>query len=228
VPTTTAAATSKSTSTRATATPTHELALALARTCPVGAIAVLRPQRAASVVGAVADARARSAQINNLAYPADGAIATVSSITLREQACAAGRPTIAKAQLREVSLFGGTVAAASVILALGGADSASVRGLTVEGRTISPSNATRVPLQSWGYIVAGPQTPLQLSDGNQAIAALAVHLLQTHAGLPAGTTILVAFASLHKHTTAGTTNARQRTRAASHRAKSAPAAGTGR
>ncbi len=215
-PTTTrAASTSTSTGAGVTATPTHQLALA--RSCPVAGVVLLRPNRPPTVVGEVADARSRAAQVGSLIYPDDGAIVTASSVTLRERACTTGRPRSADAQLRDVSLFGGAVTAARVTLELGTTDSASVAGLAVDGRPVSPSNASRISLHSWGYVVAGSQAPVQAPDQGQAIAALSVHLLRTYAGLPRGTTILLAVAGLHAQSTAAATKARKQTRATAHR-----------
>jgi murein DD-endopeptidase MepM/ murein hydrolase activator NlpD len=173
---------------------------------------LLRPNRAPSALGAVADAQTGTPQVEHLSYPADGAIITASSITVRERGCTAGRPTSGEAQLREVSLFGGTVTAASVTLTLGKVDSASVRGFTVDGRPLSAENGMRFPLQSWGYIVAGSPPRIQLADGGEVIAALSVHLRRTHAGLPAGTTILVGVARLHAPAASTATKAQKRAR----------------
>ena len=65
----------------------------------------------------------------------------------------------------------------------------------------TPSHARRIPLPSWGYVLAGSQAPVRFADGSEAIAALSIHLLHAHAGLPAGSTILVGVVHLHATTT---------------------------
>jgi hypothetical protein len=198
---TTTSLTTTSTSASAPTTPAH--GLALARSCPVAGVVILRPGRAPSVVGANADTHTETAQINSLTYPTDGSIVTASVATLREHACGAGGPTSGGAQLRDVSLFDGAVTAQRITLDLGQTGSASVAGLAVAGKPTSPGTASHIPLQSWGYLIAGSQAPFQVSDGSEAIAALSIHLLQPHAGLAAGTTILVAAAGRPTHPAVG-------------------------
>jgi murein DD-endopeptidase MepM/ murein hydrolase activator NlpD len=215
--TTTSAATI-TTSTGATATPAHELTLA--QSCPLGGVILLTPNRSPTVVGAIADARTRNAHVDALVYPADGSIATASSVTLRARACANGQPKSADAQLRDVSLFGGTVTASRITLELGNTEHVTVTGLAVEGSQVSSVPASPIPLQTWGYLVAGSQASVSAPSGGQAIAALSIHLLQTHAGLPAGTTILVAVAGQGARPRAAPAKAGKHTRVgAQHRKK---------
>jgi murein DD-endopeptidase MepM/ murein hydrolase activator NlpD len=217
-PTTTSAptqTTATSTSPDAGPTPTHDVALA--RSCPVAGVVILQPSRAASVVGTNADARLQTARIDDVAYPTDGSIVTASAMTLREGVCTAGHLKSGEASLRNVSLFAGAVTAALVTLDLGRTDSASIAGLTVAGKHASPGAASHIPLQAWGYVVAGSQTPVQAPDGGEALAALSVHLLQAHAGLAAGSTILIGVAGRPAHPAVATT--RRDGRARTHRRK---------
>jgi len=192
-PTRTAPATSRS---RATPTPARELSLVR---CPIAAVIVLLPNGAPIAVGAVADARTGAATIKTLTYPSDGAVATASAATLDEGTCTKDGPTHAAADLRSVSLFAGLVRSTLVSLRIRNGVSTSVAGLVVGSKHVPASAGTRVPLQSWGDVVAGSRAPIHLAGGGTAIAALAVHLLRTHAGLPAGTTVLLAVAA-HRHT----------------------------
>jgi murein DD-endopeptidase MepM/ murein hydrolase activator NlpD len=189
-PTTTAPGTT--TSTR-TASPTYTLPAA--QSCPLGGVIVLPPGGGGSAVGALTDGHAHAAQIDNLTYPADGSIVTASSVTLREGGCKTGRPTGGEARLHDISLFDGAITAKTITLELGSKTSASINGLAVDGKAVAPAARARIQVQAWGYAVTGSERPLPTATGGQAIAALAVHLLQPHAGLPAGTLILVAATS---------------------------------
>jgi Peptidase family M23 len=142
-------------------------------------------------------------------------IVTASSVTLREPSCTAGRPTSAEAELRNVSLLGGAITANRVALELGHSESASVSGLVVDGRSIPAASASHISLP-WGYVVAGRQAPVPLPHG-EAVAALSVHLLRAHAGLPEGTTILLAVVGLRSWPAAATSKAPKRTRTKPHR-----------
>jgi murein DD-endopeptidase MepM/ murein hydrolase activator NlpD len=158
-------------------------------------VIVLPPGSRGSALGALTDSHAHAAQIDNLNYPADGSIVTASSVTLREGDCKTGRPTSGEARLHDISLFGGAITAKTITLELGSKASSSITGLAVDGAAVAPSATARIPVQRWGYAVTGSERPLQTPTGGQAIAALAVDLLQPHAGLPAGTLILVAATS---------------------------------
>jgi len=153
-------------------------------------------------------------QLPSLRYPADAAIAKTSAISLGEHACKAGRPVSGTAQLRDISLVGGSVRATSITLTVGANVSAAVVGLAVNG---TPTHARRVSLQSWGYVLVGSQPPVRMADGSEAVAALSIHLLQAHDGLPAGTTILAGFIRRHVRSAATTKAAgKRRARATSH------------
>src|SRR5581483_7684127 len=193
---TTPTTTSAGTTSTPTRTPSPTYRLPPFQSCPLGGVIVLPPNKAASVLGAVTDVRAHAAQIGNLTDPADGSVVTASSVTLREGACKAGHATRGAVRLRDISLFSGAITADTVTLELGGKGSMSIKGLAVDSTAVAPSPTARTPVQSWAYAVAGSRRPLRTPTGGEAIAALAVHLLQPHAGLPAGTLILVSAASL--------------------------------
>jgi murein DD-endopeptidase MepM/ murein hydrolase activator NlpD len=209
-PTTTSPPTT-STAARPTSSPTS--ALPATQSCPLGGVIVLPPNGPASVVGPIADAHARAARIDGLAYAVDASIVSASSVELREGACRDGRLTAGTAELRDVSLFGGAATAADVTLELGNTPAASVGGLVVDGKAATAG--TRIALQSWAFVVADAREPIPLRAGGAAFAALTVHILQAHAGLPAGTLILIGAAALQPH---GATSAHARA-AARHRKK---------
>jgi murein DD-endopeptidase MepM/ murein hydrolase activator NlpD len=212
-PTTTAVSpTTTSAASPAAATPAHELALD--RACPIGAVALLLPNRQPTVLGPVANAQTKATQSSKLVYPADGSIATVSAVTSSERACTRQGPTSAEARLQDVSLFGGAVTADEITLQLDNSDSVSINGLEVDGKHIDATGERRIPLP-WAEVVTGSHVPVDVPGGGQAIAALSVRLTHVHAGLPAGTTILVAVAGLR--TGSGTTQAEKGRGTAKHK-----------
>ena len=211
-PTTTAGPTTTSAPSPAAATPAHELALN--RACPIGAVALLLPNRHPTVLGPVANAQTKATQPSKIVYPADGSIATASAVTSSESACTRQGPTSAEARLQKVSLFGGAVTADEITLQLGNSDSASITGLEVGGQHIDATGVRRIPLP-WAELVTGSHVPVDVRGGGQAIAALSVRLTRVHAGLPAGTTILVAVAGLQ--TGSGTTQAKKGRGTAKHK-----------
>lgn len=166
----------------ATASPT--VRRSLGRDCPVAAVALLLPGSAPLLVGPVATTTTTQAGSTRLAYPADGSVVNARDVSLADPSCAR-----ATAQVGWLSLFGGAVEASRISLVRG---RASVAGLSVGGRRPAAVGA-HIPLAQWGYVVVAPPSPIHVA-GRAAIGALAVHLTQAHAGLPAGTIILVTAA----------------------------------
>jgi peptidase M23-like protein len=130
-----------------------------------------------------------------MVYPAGGSMVIASGVDLGEAACTSRGPSDAHAELRSLSLFGGAVTAAQVRLTIG-PDASSVDGLAVEGKPASPRARRRLPVKRWGYVTIGSGRPLLTNVDGHAVSALAVHLLERHDGLPAGTVVLVSVAGL--------------------------------
>jgi hypothetical protein len=164
--------------------------------CPISAVAVLFPHRTPLLLGPVETAPLEAADLSRLAYPADGSIVTGSAVDLGEAGCSKRGPVNAHAQLRSLSLFGGVITAARLSLSVGVAEASTVVGLTVAGKHTAAPAGARVPLQRWGYLVVGPQRPVYTAADGFALSTLAVHLIERHAGLPAGTVVLVTVAGL--------------------------------
>lgn len=156
---------------------------ALGAGCPLAAAALLVPGEQPLLVGPAASGR--------LAYPAGGAVVRALSVELRAGACSRGRPHGDGAQLQSLSLFGGAVTAARATLAFGRKDTSGVTGLRIAGSTVPVRPGARIPLRGWGYVVVGAPVPVATHRRGFAEAALVVHLTRAHAGLPAGTLVLV-------------------------------------
>jgi murein DD-endopeptidase MepM/ murein hydrolase activator NlpD len=175
----------------------------------VGAVVLFRPGQAPQLLGAVAQSSgARELAGGGIAYPADGSIVTLSAVELATSGCRGTRAARGLASVQSLSLFGGAIRAQRVELGVrtGAPDgSGTISGLRIDGRPVPVVPGRRLALQGWGYAVALPRSPIffdpttggRTHPGRErASAALLVHLLQPHAGLPAGTVLLVTFAGL--------------------------------
>ena len=154
--------------------------------CLVAAFALQAPGGETRVLGRVAKPK-HDVAAYDVAFPADGSIVTATSVVLHARGCG-GR---GHAEVRSLSLFGGAVTARSVALAVSKnvADPAiRIDGLKIAGKAASLRSGRQQSVGGWGYALA-----LAKRDGTDA-GALAVHLTKAHAGLPAGTVLLVSFA----------------------------------
>jgi hypothetical protein len=161
---------------------------ALARDCiTVGGVMLLVPGRQPVVL--VADPARAHASSGPFVYPRSGALVGVAGVDVRANGC---RDRV-QATVRSPSLFGGAVSASTASLAVGsGPAHAALRGLRVGGRPASLPAGKRAPVAAWGYATKGERRPL--GSGRELDAALAVHLVAPHAGLPRGAIVVVGFA----------------------------------
>jgi cell wall-associated NlpC family hydrolase len=117
--------------------------------------------------------------------------------------------------LGSVSLFGGAVIATSVAATDG---HGAVTGLEVDGTAVSAAPGQTVPVADWGQLTLGATV-------GRLTAPLVLRLLQARDSLPAGTSILLAFAATAqpvsgpkaKHHSSQTPHQADRTHARSHR-----------
>jgi murein DD-endopeptidase MepM/ murein hydrolase activator NlpD len=121
----------------------------------------------------------RSLRQHRLVFPAHGSVLAIGSAQLERRAC--GQVVL----LRSVSFFRGavTVEAVTVRIARGGRLATTVRGLRLHGRPVASSSGA-VRLGGWGVLTL-----------RRHGAALQVRLLKRRAGLPAGTSLLIAVAA---------------------------------
>jgi hypothetical protein len=168
----------------------------LAGGCTFAAVVLLLPRRTPVVVGPFVAEPRDLGGLSSLRYPADGSIVTGSSVSLADGACARHESIPGRAQLRSLSLFSGAVTASQLSLTVGRAITSRVVGLAISGKSASAAAGTRIPLGGWGYVVSASRQALLSTSGGVAMSALAVHLLEPHGGLPAGTAVLVAVASV--------------------------------
>jgi murein DD-endopeptidase MepM/ murein hydrolase activator NlpD len=157
--------------------------------CPaVGAVGVAFPNRPTLVLAPV-----RRLSTARLAYPADGSVVSAAGLNL-DISCAGVRPASGTAEVHALSLFDGAVTAGSVTIGLAGAPT-KVVGLRVAGRPASLTVGTRIRLGKWGYLLA--------PDPGAVTSAFQIELVENHAGLPAGTVLLVPYAGIRLAPSAG-------------------------
>ena len=102
----------------------------------------------------------------------------------------------AEAVLSRVSLLGGRVRAARIVVPARGLAGASVQGLTVDGTPFPVRPNTLVPLGGRGYVIALQQAVATDTDGSRVgVVGLRVHLGAKTAGLAAGSELWVGIAA---------------------------------
>src|SRR5262249_42910848 len=160
---------------------------AVARDCvTVGGVMVLVPGRRPVVLGA--DPAHPRASTGPFIYPGSGAVVSVAGVELRTKGCRGS----AQASVSSPSLFGGAVSASAASLHAGAAPAhAALRGLRIAGKPVALLVGARAPVAARGPATEGERR--RLGSGRELQAALAVHLLRAHAGLPRGAIVVVAF-----------------------------------
>jgi murein DD-endopeptidase MepM/ murein hydrolase activator NlpD len=157
------------------------------------------------------------------AYPTDGSIVQVATLTGRTSVTGAGATVRAGADMTRLSLFGGEITADAVVaraavfagisgsaqsgsVQVGPAQSgsaefggSSVTDLTVLGQPVTPSPHLRISLADWGHAVLleqeeRPGKSPQASTYRAWVTAIDIWLDAPHAGLPAGSRILIGYA----------------------------------
>lgn len=182
---TTTSTTTTSTTTTTRTTPTtvdyRPLAVSTLRAGCVGdgVAAVTRASHRAVVLGAPTSRLAASG------YPESGSVIRLAAATVRGSGCAGTTIT-----LRSVSLFRGAVTARTVEADHG---VGSVMGLTIDGAAIShPRAGGSLAVAQWGLLTMD-------GTAGRLRAPLVIRLLRAHDGLPAATTILLAFSAAERH-----------------------------
>ena len=143
------------------------------------------------------------------AFPADGSVLRVgaSTVTVNAQP---GTSASAEGSVRAlgVSIFAGEVSASSVTARAGAAagsagatgdvGTSTITGLLVLGQEVTASANVQVPLADWGTLEVLGSTSSTSDDprsAESAVTGIRVRLIAEHAGLPAGTEIVVGSVS---------------------------------
>ncbi len=143
-------------------------------------------------------------------YPEDGSAMRIGASTASVTA-QAGTSSSAEGVVRAlaVSLLGGEISAESVSIRAGAAAGAAgatgdtgpsqVTGLVVLGQPVAASANLQVPLADWGTLEVLGQTSSTTSakprSAASAVTGLKVKLIAEHAGLPAGSELVVGLAT---------------------------------
>jgi hypothetical protein len=140
------------------------------------------------------------------AYPADGSIVSVSSMTLSATTTTSGAATgTGTADLQGISIFGGEISIDHVFASVDATATASsassstypteVTGAAFMGQPLSVTENGRVDLADWGYIQTLVETVDSGDPGtvgkHQTLRALDIHIVADHGGLPAGSEIVI-------------------------------------
>ncbi len=149
------------------------------------AAALELPGRLPSLIGPVTTAPGDAATLNVLRYPAAGWVFGAADVDVSGGGCGGGSAG-ARVSITSVSVFGHALSANVITLTVGEHGARLIEGLRVGGARVSATSMRWLPLERWGEWKLGGLGP--------ARAALAVRLLRPHAGLPAGTVLLVAAA----------------------------------
>jgi murein DD-endopeptidase MepM/ murein hydrolase activator NlpD len=152
------------------------------------------------------------------AYPADGSVVSVGSMTSGAFASPGTSATSsASSEISTVSLLGGevtatTVTAKSKASANAGASSAdsaesTVTGLVILGQPVEPGPGTQLPLGDYGSVITLQSGTTSLDAGSSKgargfVTVLHLRLSAEHNGLPAGTEVMVGYAEASAKTAA--------------------------
>ena len=171
------------------------------------AIQVAVPGRGGSIGGAVSAPPDAVGVGGAFAYPADGSIVQAGSIS--SSVSADGGTASATVSVSGLSLFGGEVTVGSVTVkanarasakaASGGTAGSGVSGLAVGGQPAASSGS--VPLGDWGTATllqqsSSPYGSRKARGFNAGVTGLQIHVNVEHAGVPAGTDIVVGYADV--------------------------------
>jgi len=177
---------------------------ALARSTAYG-VKILLPNAEPIVAGAVSGPPSTYDRAGAFAYPADGAIVRVESVSGRATAATTGSHALAGSDLRKVVLFGGEVTVEAVVArsmafsarGIGASkyDATQITNLIVLGQTIEPAPDLRVQLGDWGHVTLLQERERTAGPYHRGwVTALDVRLDADHAALPIGTRILIGYA----------------------------------
>jgi murein DD-endopeptidase MepM/ murein hydrolase activator NlpD len=149
--------------------------------------------------GVTAPGPATAAASGGFAYPADGSVVRTGALSANVSASPSAQPTAnAIADVQSVSLFNGEItfsaAAARAKAATAVADSAGsgVSNLVVLGQAVGAAPNARYSLGDWGFLVTlEGGSERNGVDSRASVTAIRVTLIAEHAGLPAGTEIVI-------------------------------------
>jgi len=146
----------------------------------------------------------------SFAFPADGSVVSVGSVTSGAFASPGSSVTAsASAEASSITLFGGEVTVANVSArtrasatkreATADFSGSAISGMVVSGQAVATGPGVRVPIGDWAHAVTLQQGTSSLdtveSKGERAFASvLHVRVTADHNGIPAGTEVMIGYA----------------------------------
>src|SRR5207245_2041969 len=162
---------------------------------------LLVPGRPAVAVGAYAGPPPLRTWDGTFAYPDDGSLVRIETVSTHATLGSGGTSVEAESDLGKLSLFGGEITAdqvtARVTATVGSADfgGTALTNLAVAGQPVTAQPNARIPIADWGHaVVAESQQQAGATSERAWATALDLWFDAPHAGLPAGTRILVGYA----------------------------------
>ena len=171
---------------------------------------LLLPGHTPRSVGSVAARVPAGVGATALAYPRNGSVLRVAAERADVSGCPHGtRRATATSSLRHLSLFGGAIRVGRVVATLVPAKSpghkwrlrVKVKDLVIDGQPVTLETGESLPVGNWGRVKLDggrhvqPGARVMSSVGGLAWwqGGLSLRLAKPHAGLPAGTQLLVAY-----------------------------------
>ena len=175
-----------------------------------GPLLLLLPGHVPRSVGSVAARVPAGAGAIALEYPKNGNVLRVAAERADVSGCPHGtRRATATSSLRHLSLFGGAIRAGRVVATLVPGKSSgqrwrlrvTVRNVVLDGQPVTLETGESLPVGNWGRVKLDggrhvqPGARVMSSVGGLAWwqGGLSLRLTKPHAGLPAGTQLLVAY-----------------------------------
>ena len=169
-----------------------------------GSLLLLLPRHPPRAVGSVAAREPAGAGATALEYPKNGNVLRVAAARADVSGCPSGTAT---SSLRRLSLFGGEITVGRLVAALVAAKSPgrgwrlriTVKDLVIDGQPVAMLSGESLPVGNWGRVKLDGG---HRQRGTRVLSSvglswweggLSLHLLKPHAGLPAGTQLLVAY-----------------------------------
>jgi hypothetical protein len=174
-----------------------------------GPLLLLLPGHAPRSVGSVAARVPAGVGATALEYPKNGNVLRVAAERADVSGCPRGtQHATATSSLRQLSLFGGAIRAGRVVATLVPAKSPGhkwrlrikVKDLVIDGQPVTLESGESLPVGNWGRVKLDGGRHVQ--PGARVLSSvglawwqggLSLRLTKSHAGLPAGTQLLVAY-----------------------------------
>ncbi len=169
-----------------------------------GSLLLVLPRHLPRAVGSVAAREPAGVGATALEYPKSGNVLRVAVARADVSGCPGGTAT---SSLRRLSLFGGEITVGRLVAALVPAKSPgrgwrlriAVKDLVIDGQSVTMLSGESLPVGNWGRVKLDGG---HRQRGTRVLSSvglawweggLSLHLLKPHAGLPAGTQLLVAY-----------------------------------